>query len=138
MEGKSGFPPPRPQSPPCAGRIECAHTHTCVSLCVCVCEALGTPGSLLCALSSLPTHTRPSLLACDHSGHRQHGTASGSNDAWGEASTPALPLQADIFHVLCLGEGHFEVYIGFRQSWKWSCKSNRDQLMICNQGFLGV
>lgn len=125
-KGNQAFPR-RPQSPPCAGRIVRAHTR--------VCEASGTPGSLLC---TLPTRTTPSLLACDHSGQRQHGTASGSNDARGKETLSALPLEADIFHVLCLGEGHFKVYIGFRQSWKWSCKSNRDQLMICNQGFLGV
>lgn len=50
----------------------------------------------------------------------------------------ALPLEADIFHLFWLGEGHLGVYTGFRQSWKRSCKSNRDRLMICNQGFPGV
>lgn len=33
----------------------------------------------------------------------------------------ALRLEANTFHVS--GEGHFRVYIGFRQSWKWSCES---------------
>lgn len=80
MEGKSGFSPAAP-GPILALAELCAHT--------CVCERLRAGPRACSEPRPLPTAlTRPSLLAWDHRGHRQHGTASGSNECWAEKRAP--------------------------------------------------
>lgn len=128
MEGKSGFSPPPPVPPLCWQN--CAHTRVCV----CVCEALGTPGSLLCTLSSLPTHTRPSLLPCDHSGHSigQHldQMMLGANKA------RLLSLWRQIFFTYyAWGKGTSKFILDFDRVGNGAANQTE---MICNQGFLGV
>lgn len=127
--------PPCPQSPPCAGRLACA--RTCVCLRVRGFRHAWEP-ALSCVLPPPLSQDPPCWLvttaATDCMGRHLDQMSYGAK----KCTLSALRLEADIFHVLYLGEGHFGVYIGFQQSWKRSCKSNRDRLMICNQGFLGV
>lgn len=133
-KGNQAFTSP---PPPCAGRSVCVRTRVCTRVCVRGVRHGQEPAPrrvLSPPLSQDPPCWLLTAAATNSTGRHLDQTSDGVK----KHTLSALRLENDIFHVSRLGEGHFGVYIGFQQSCKQSCKSNRDWLMICNEGFLDV
>lgn len=132
MEGKSGFSPlaPSPLLALAEPRV-CAHTRVPAR------EASGTPA--LSRLLPPPLSQDPPCWLLPTAATASTGRHLDQMNYGAKKRTLSAPRsEVAIFHVLGLGEGRFGVFIGCQWSWKRSCKSNKDRLMICKQGFLGV